>query len=160
DAPVVGDVHQALQHPARWHAEERGYLVDRALARRVHLGGRLEVGGLRAARRSPAARRRDLEVCGVLTLLAHRDDVLAALHEHLELRAGAAAHRAGVRGHHAIVEPEAVEDAPVSETHRLVALHRARIVHVERIGILHGELAAPEEPRARPRFVAILGLDL
>jgi len=43
----------------------------------------------------------------------------------------------------------------------MLVTHLGRLfVHIERIGVLHRELAATEQPSARPRFVSELGLDL
>jgi hypothetical protein len=58
------------------------------------------------------------------------------------------------------VEAEAVEDADVGVAVHLVALVEARRVDVERVAVLHDELAPAQHTRARPCLVAVLVLDL
>src|SRR6185503_12283920 len=53
-------------------------------------------------------------------------------------------------------QPTALEDPVVSLPVRLEAPFDAVLVAVERVGVLHDELAHPEEPAARPRLVAVL----
>ncbi len=86
--------------------------------------------------------------------------VLARLREHLELRARLAADGARVGLDDAILQPEALEDAVVGVPHLAVALHRARLVEVEAVGVLHDELATAQQARAGARLVAELHLDL
>ncbi len=52
------------------------------------------------------------------------------------------------------------EDPRVRVVHGLVALLERRVVEVERIGVLHRELARAHDAEARPDLVAELGLDL
>ena len=75
------------------------------------------------------------------------------------LRAGAAH---GARGglHRHDLEAEALEDAQVGRAVRVVRLLQAGVVHGEGVGVLHDELAAAQQPRARPGLVAVLRLDL
>jgi hypothetical protein len=67
---------------------------------------------------------------------------------------------AGVGRHRAEAKPEAREDAHVRLVHRLVGLLQALEVGVERVRVLHGELARAHHAEARPDLVAELGLDL
>ena len=61
------------------------------------------------------------------------------------------------------IEPAAREDVGVRAVHRVVDLVEPPCSFdggVEGIGILHDELAAAEQSRARTGFIAVLGLDL
>ncbi len=112
----------------------------------------------------PAVRGRDrlglLDVGRVLRLRAPGDRVLAGVGEHLELVRGEAADRAGVGLDRAEPEPEAREDPRVGVVHRLVALHQRVAIDVERVGVLHQELAPAHHAEPRPDLVAELDLDL
>ena len=67
---------------------------------------------------------------------------------------------ARVRLHHPEVEAGAGEDAPVRVAHRLVAPLAARLVQVERVGVLHDEFARPHDAETGTHLVPELGLDL
>ena len=54
----------------------------------------------------------------------------------------------------------AVEDPRVRLALEPVGTVEALLVAVEGVGVLHQELAGPQHPRARPRLVALLGLDV
>ncbi len=153
-------VEERLEGRLGAHAalQEVHHLVDGVDAGGVHL---LDVVHRAAGLRSGlVVRLGDLDVGGVFTALARDDGVLAVLSEDLELGAGGATHGAGVRLDDPIVEAESLEDPTVGVPHGLVALHGRGIVDVEAVGILHQELAAPEQPRPRARLVAILHLYL
>ena len=69
--------------------------------------------------------------------------------------------------HHAAVRPDdddrqagAAEDAEVCGVVGFVLFIEARLVHIEGVAVLHGELAYPDEARAGARVVPPLGLDL
>jgi hypothetical protein len=55
---------------------------------------------------------------------------------------------------------EAAEDPLVGLEHPPVLSVRVRIVHMERVAVLHDELAAPHQPEARADLIAELVLDL
>ena len=71
-----------------------------------------------------------------------------------------AADQAGVGFHWAEGQPAAGEDGLVRLVHLPVALLCAGFVGVERVGVLHDELAPAHQPEARPDLVPELGLDL
>ena len=135
---------------------ERHHLVDRARVRR----GALRRGGRRG--------RIDLLHFGRVQRLhipclargRERERVFTDRHWREELLGRRAAHRAAHGEHWHILQVEALEDALIRAALVHVRLAHALFVHGERIGILHDELAAADEPRARTELVAVLRLDL
>ena len=71
-----------------------------------------------------------------------------------------AADRAGVGGDRSELESEPGEDARIRVVHRLVRLQHAVVVRVERISVLHHELARAHHAETRADFIAELGLDM
>ena len=102
----------------------------------------------------------ELDVGGIAARRAQRHVVLAGRAGRHELVRPRAAHHAGIRVHHDVAHAAALEDAAVRVVVRLVgAVERGR-VGIEGVGVLHEELARPQHAGARPRLVALLGLDL
>ena len=101
-----------------------------------------------------------LDVGGVVAVVAGDQRVLARLGQHLELVRQRAADGAGVGLDRAELQPAAREDARVRVVHVLVLALGVGLVDVERVGVLHDELAPAHEAGARPQLVAELGLDL
>ena len=66
----------------------------------------------------------------------------------------------GVRLDHPVREPHAIEDADVRLAHLLVARQRPLFGRVERVRVLHDELAGAQQAAAGARFVSELGLYL
>jgi hypothetical protein len=77
-----------------------------------------------------------------------------------ELLGARTAHQAVVRIHDDVLEAQALEDALVRVAVLLVRDLESRIARVERVRVLHRELAAAQEPGARARFIPVLVLDL
>ena len=126
------------------------------------VGGVLDVGGGHAGR-VDGIRHRDahgLDVRGVPAVRAAHVGVLAVLGGREELLGLRAAHRPGHRLDDDVVEAEPVEDADVGVAVQLVALVEPGLVDVERVAVLHDELAPAQHARARPGLVAVLDLDL
>ena len=71
-----------------------------------------------------------------------------------------AAHHPGVGADDDEIEPDAAEDPLVGSPVVLVLRVQSRLVPVEGVGILHRELADPDQPAAGARLVAPLGLDV
>ncbi len=92
--------------------------------------------------------------------LVEEHGALARLGKHVELVAHVAADRAGVGPHRHAHEPHAVEGAQVRDEHPVEGLCGAGLVEVERIGVLHQELARAHGAEARPHLVAELPLDV
>jgi len=130
------------------------------LDRRV-AGGRQRTrrGGVRRIERRGRRRGDGLDVGRVAAGAAH-EGVLAVLREDQELLGRRAAHGARRRPHDDVLETQPVEDPDVGGPVQVVGRLQARLVHVERVGVLHDELAAPQDARARPGLVAVLRLDL
>ena len=74
--------------------------------------------------------------------------------------AGIAADGAGVGLHRAEAQAEASENAHVGLVHRGVGFRQRLLPEMERIGILHQELARAHDAETRTDLVAELGLDL
>ena len=70
------------------------------------------------------------------------------------------AHHPHVGLHPVPLQPAAVEDAVVGHDVLVVAGRQALGVAVERVGVLHDELARPQHAGARAGLVALLGLEL
>ena len=72
----------------------------------------------------------------------------------------AAAHGAGVRFHHGVLQSAAFENAAIRLVVLLVCDVQAGLVHVERVRVFHHELAHAQQTGFRTRLVAELGLNL
>ncbi len=100
-------------------------------------------------------RRREVEV-----VLVAEHFALAGVGENDELVAEVAADRAGVGLHRDRLQAEARERAQVGDEHLVVGVPCARLVEIERIGVLHQEFARAHDAEARPHLVAELPLDM
>ena len=154
-AALVGDHRERLDQRAWRHAELPRHGLDRGRPRGVH--------GLRRRAGEPLdrlrRRARHLDVGGVAGG-RQRDVVLArGARRHVLVRAQPA-HHPDVRLDPVPLEPAAVEDAVVGLDVQVVAVLQAVRVAVERVGVLHDELARPQDARARARLVPLLDLDV
>ena len=155
ETAAFGDHRERLQQRALGQPELARDLRDRGQAGGRHLLG----GGERLRqldRRGLGAR--DLDVGGVAG--RQRDVVLARGARRHVLVGADAAHHPDVRLDPVPLEPDAVEDAVVGAAEALVVLVQAGAVAVEGVGVLHDELARAQQPGARPRLVAPLGLEV
>ena len=89
-----------------------------------------------------------------------RERVLSNRHGGQELLGRGTTHRAGHREHGHVLQVETLEDALVGAALVVVRLLHALLVDGERVSVLHDELAAADQARARAELVAVLGLDL
>ena len=71
-----------------------------------------------------------------------------------------AAHHARIGLHDPVAEPAAVEDPPVRALVGRIRALECGDIGIERVGVLHQELARAQHARPRARLVALLGLDL
>ncbi len=131
--------------------------LDRRRPRRLDLHHRIELG-IHDGRRH--LRRRRLGVGEVVAVRASHEQILANVGERHELVVDVSPDRARIGFDDHVVQPDPVEDALVRLVHHAVALHHARFVTVERVGVLHQELAAAEQPEPGSLLVAVLPLDL
>ena len=92
--------------------------------------------------------------------IREHDGILARLGQHLKLVRGLAADGARIGLYAAEREIQAGEDARIGVEHDAIADGKRRLIDVERIGVLHDELARAHDAEARPDLVAELGLDL
>ena len=130
-------------------------LGDRRQARRV---GDLRLGQAVGQLHGLRVGARDLDVGGVAG--RQRDVVLARrARRHVLVRADAA-HHPDVGLHAVPLEPDPVEDPVVGLAVALVVGVEALAVAVERVGVLHDELARAQQPGARARLVALLDLEV
>ncbi len=157
DEPVAAAHDDRLDRLFRIDFQECADFVDRLLRRRPDA---LERSGGRGTLRRRRNRFGHLDVRGVIGFGRIRDRILAGIGEHLELVARIAADRAGVGLHGAERQAEPREDARVRVVHVAVfGVERGR-VGVERIRVLHQELARAHDAEARADLVAELHLDL
>ena len=100
-----------------------------------------------------------LDVCGVAAF-GPDEGVLADRRGVQELLAAGAAHQPVVGRDDDVLEAEPLEDALVRVPLPLVRGIQPLVGVVERVGVLHRELATPQQARAGARLVAVLVLDL
>ena len=125
----------------------------------VELFGRQVAFGIGAARLGRHGRGL-FQIRRVSATLAEGHEIFPGIGRHHELVRLAAAHGAGVGFHHGVPQSAALENAAIGLVVLVVGGVQAGLVHVERVGVLHEELAHAQETGFRPRFVAELGLDL
>jgi hypothetical protein len=155
---AVGAVDEGFHETLRRNPEELRDLLDGGHARSGHaleglLGlvfrvGRVR-GGLGLIQAGPVVARR-----------AHQHDVLAGISGLHELVGIGAAHGGGIGLDHQEGAAAALEDAAIGAVHLRIGAGEVGLVAMERVGVLHHELAAADEPAAGARLVAELGLDL
>ena len=129
---------------------------DGADARRVHLLER------RAQRRRhrPRHRHRHLDVGRVVAAVAEHDPVLARRRRRHVLVGAEAAHHADVGVDLVEPDPRPLEDAVVGDLVARVALVEPGAIAVERVRVLHDELARAQHAGLRARLVPLLDLDV
>ena len=154
---LVGGQHQRLHRRRQRHRQQLGHVFAGALAGSRRLLQRRGRCGSRSQQRHALGQ---FDVGCVVAGRAIDQCVLAGVGDHLELVRRIAADRAGVGGHRAVLQAEAIEDAFVGREHHLVALQRRSLVAIERVGVLHRELAAAHQAESRPPLIAELGLDV
>jgi hypothetical protein len=138
------------------HAEKIRYVLDRLAVRRRHLLHGHHFDRLRLREREL----RRLDVGRVAARLAPCERILALLVPDHEFVACPSTHRARIGLDRDGLDADAFEDAPVRRVHPLVEAVQVVGVGVQRVGVLHGELAQPDQPTPRARLVAVLGLNL
>src|SRR6188472_1027352 len=142
-----------LRGRTRVDAEELRDPLDRALAGCLDLLGCRELLREVWPRWNPA---RDLEISRVIAVLADDEGVLPRAGWRKEVLAAAAAHDSRLGGDLHSLDPAALEDPFVGAGVLAEALVEAGGVAVERVGVLHDELAHADQPGARPGLVAVL----
>ena len=118
--------------------------------------GRVEPLGNTGARNAT----RDLEVGGVVAVLAGDERVLARARRREEVDRLAPAHHPGLRLDRVVLEPAALEDPVVGALVQAEAPLQALLVAVERVRVLHDELPHADEGRRGARLVADLRLEV
>ena len=152
---AVDDHRERLEQRARGQAELGGDGVDRGHPRRGYelraVEGRLERHRLRLGARH-------LEVGGIAV---REDDLVLPRRAGRHVLVGAApAHHPDVGLDPVPLEAAAVHHPVVGHHVLLVGDLEALRVAVERVGVLHDELAGPQNAGARPRLVALLDLEV
>ncbi len=152
---VGPDDHDGLERRRLVDAELLGHGGDGLRARGLDpLGCANGIDGDGRRRRGAG----HLDVGGVA--LGEHDVVLArGAGRHVLVRAGAA-HHADVRLDPVPAQAAAVVDVRVGLGLRLVGRIQARLVAIERVRVLHHELARAQDARARARLIALLHLHL
>ena len=100
----------------------------------------------------------DLGVGGVVATLAADERVLSRPRRREEVERELAAHDPALGLNLVRLDAAALEDAVIRGAVLLERDERALLVAIERIRVLHDELANPQEAAARARLVTILGL--
>ena len=149
--------HDRLGGGAFGHLQVLGQAGDRGHAGGVDLFQR---GAGCAAGAVAGPGDRGLDIGGIAAFAGHGQLVLARVGQHMKLFGFGPADGPRIRGHHAIIQPHAIENLRVGPAHGLVFMVQAGIVHMERVGVLHDELTRAHQAEARPDLVAELGLDL
>ena len=153
---AVGHVDERLDERAAFKPHERGYLVDRLGARRMHFFRRSL--DLRASSFADALG--FFGVGRVAAAVAEGDRVLAGIGERVEFVRHRVAHVAAVGLHRRRLEPAARENALVGAVHRPIRLVGCLGVGVEAVSVLHDELLRAHQSETRTRLVAEFRLDL
>jgi hypothetical protein len=154
----VDDVGQGLDLPLAGHPVGRRLQVGDGLHARSGelLGGRHRGGVLGRRHRRGGL----LDVGGVVAGGAADDVVLARLGGGHELHRGAPAHGAAGRLGGDERDAQAREDPAVRLVVQVEGAVQPRLVQVEAVGVLHGELPHPQQAGLGAGLVAELGLDL
>ena len=155
DDAAVGHDRHGLRRRARIHAEKLRDVLDRALPWRLDL---LRLGQLLGEVGRRRAALRDLEIRRVVAVFAGHERVLARAGGSEEVLAAASAHDPRLRCDLVGLEPAALEDLRVRDRVLAEALVETGLVAVERVAVLHDELAKAEQRPARPGLVAVLRL--
>ena len=137
--------------------EEVDERLDRRRVRRVV---RLRASGRPVERPRGRRGRGDRLHVGRVAAGAAHERVLAGLGDGEELLRCRPAHRPRGRGDDHVPEPDPVEDLHVGVAVQPVGLGEPLVGEVERVRVLHEELAAAQDARPRPRLVPVLRLDL
>ena len=103
---------------------------------------------------------RHVAVGGVAALRTERQTVFAAGGEVHELVRDRAAHHAGVTAHGDQRHTDALPDALIGPVMGAILALQSGLIAVQRVGVLHPELAHPDQSAARAQLVAKLGLHL
>ncbi len=98
----------------------------------------------------------DLEIGSEVAGLAGHERVLAGARGREEVQRLLPAHHPGLGLHGRVFEPDALEHAVVRLLVLAVGDVEPRLVAIERVPVLHDELAQPQEPPARARLVPLL----
>ena len=157
DRAVVLRHGHRLRRRRRVDAEEPGQFVDRRDSRSRDLGRLVEP--LRECRRARHAAC-DLEIGCIVAVRARDEGVLARAGRSEVVDRLAPAHHPGLGLHRDGLQPAALEDPLVCAGVLLEAHVEPGLVAVERVGVLHHELAHAQEAAARTRLVTALGLEV
>ena len=154
---VVPHHRHRLRGRGQVDREQLGQRLAGARVRRLDLGGRVErVGELRRPRDAAC----DLEVGRVVAVLAGDEGVLAGAGRRQVVERLAAAHHPALRLDAGCLDAAALPDPLVGAPVRLEADVEAGLVAVERVRVLHDELADAQEAAAGPRLVSVLRLEV
>ena len=155
-AVVLDDRHR-LRRRREIDREELRERLAGAGVRRLDLVGRVEpLGELGRARNGE----RDLEIGRIVTVLARHERVLARSGGREVVQRLLAAHHPALGRDATRLEAAALEDPLVGTLVRLEADVEAGLVPVERVRVLHHELADAEQAASGTRLVAVLRLEV
>ena len=153
---VFGHDDHRLHGQARVATNKLGQLLNRRDSRRLDLGDRRR----RTKVGHGCARDGEFDIGGVGAVFRQRDPILAGRRRRHVLHCLRATHHAHVRVDLVDVQAEPLEDTSVGTGLGVVGGLQTSLVAVERVGVLHDELARTQEPTLWPLLVAFLGLKL
>jgi hypothetical protein len=130
---------------------------DRAGVRCGYLGERQGGGRTWRRRREGGGH---LEIGRVIISVGEHDGVLAGFGQNVKFLRRAAADAAAVRLHGPKIQSDTRENPRIRFEHQPIAFREACFIRVERIGVLHQELARSHDAETRADFIAELGLNL
>ncbi len=137
-------------------AEQLGHVFTGLLGGRCHLLHRFAGRGARGRR----CRTGGFHIGGVIGASGERQRVFAGVGDDVEFLRCIAADGAGICLHGAEVQSQAGEDARIGGAHVVVFARHVLVGEVERIRVLHQELARTHHAEARADLIAEFGLDL
>ena len=153
DKPLADHDRHRFRRRRRIDVEEVGQRLDRRRAGRLDLLRLVQRFRKRRGARDAAG---GVVVGEVVAVLAADENVLAGFRGRHEAGRLFATHDSGLGDDVVRLEPAALPDALVCSLVRVEAPVEPRLVAVERVRVLHDELAHAQKPAARPRLVALL----
>ena len=157
--PFFGHQRQSFDLVLRRHPQELRYVCDGLLPRCMHFQ-RSSIALRRQIRNRFQPRIGFLQVRRVITSIAAHNLVFARRSPHHELMRLLSSHRPRIRLHHQVLQFAPVKDAAVGGVVLLIGNVEPGGIHVERVRVLHHELAHPQQPRFGPQLVTKLGRNL
>ena len=153
---VLAHQRDRFDRAREFDPEQRRDVIAGFLRRRIDLAHRFRRGGTPAWCNGLGG----FHVRCVIRNVGKCNRVLARIGQHVKFLRGIATDFAAVGLHRAESQSKSGEDAAVGVVHVAIFADQILVAEVERIGVLHQELACTHDPKARADLVAELDLDL